>query len=97
MNGIITLPLVPLRESQNDHSEMITQLLFGERIEIIEMHEKCLYVKNLTDNTKGWLDRKMIQLLTDEEDLQLSNVLSYCVSIPALYCDKLYSKEKILQ
>lgn len=95
MNGIIILPLVPLRANDSERSEMISQLLFGERVEIIEERERWLFVRNYSDNYSGWLDRKMVVMLTNEESIRLENVLSYCVPITLLQCLKVTSGEKM--
>jgi len=95
MTGIITLPLVPLRDSESERSEMSTQLLFGERVEILEVHERWLFVRNQADNYTGWADRKMIQVLSPDEEHRLVHASSYCVSVPLLLCDKTVSNEKM--
>ena len=93
MTAIITLPLVPLRASDNERSEMTSQLLFGERLEILEVRERWLQVRNLSDNYVGWSDRKMIQILPADEDLTLSPLPSYRVIVPLTVCDKTTSNE----
>jgi hypothetical protein len=95
MNGIVTIPLVPLRESDNDCSELFSQLLFGERVEILETHERWLFVRTLTDNYKGWVDRKMLRTLTIKEDEQIENVSKYFVQVPLLLCVKNNSHENM--
>lgn len=65
MYGLITHPLVPLRAGNSERSEMISQLLFGEYVKILEKHEKWLYVENITDGYTGWADIKMINPVTD--------------------------------
>jgi len=95
MTGIIIIPLVPLRESESERSEMYTQLLFGERVEILEVHERWLFVRNLADNYTGWADRKMILVLSPDEEQRLAHVSSYCVAVPLLLCDKTISNEKM--
>lgn len=95
MTGIITLSLVPLRESDSERSEMGSQLLFGERVEIIELHDRWLFVRNLSDNYTGWVDRKMIQILTAEEEIQLTGARYYSVHVPLSVCDKTTSNEKM--
>jgi len=95
MTGIITIPLVPLRESESELSEMCSQLLFGERVEILEVSDRWLYVRNLSDNYTGWVDRKMIQMLSSNEEKHFANAQSYCVSVPFLLCDKTISNEKM--
>lgn len=62
MQGIVTLSLVPLRVEDNECSEMYSQLLFGERVEILETRERWLKIRNLADNAVGWIDRKMIEI-----------------------------------
>lgn len=67
MYGLVTLSLVPVRTSPEESSEMSTQLLFGEYVEILESSEKWLFIRNVIDNYKGWVDRKMIFPLSDED------------------------------
>ena len=37
------LSIVPVRKEQSERSEMISQILFGELFEILEITDKCLY------------------------------------------------------
>jgi cell wall-associated NlpC family hydrolase len=86
MTGIVTLPLVALRATDSELSEMTSQLLFGERVEILETREKWLMVRNLSDNFCGWADRKMIKCLSKEETAIFTDIAAHCVSIPMLVC-----------
>lgn len=95
MNGIITLPLVPVRQSDSEISEMTSQLLFGERVEILEVHERWLYVRNFSDDYKGWVDRKMIQILSNQEEERLNTVNSFCVPVPFVLCNIVDTEEKM--
>ena len=95
MKGIITLPLVPLRESENEQSELVSQLLFGERVEIIEKRERWLFVRNLTDDYRGWVDRKMIQTLSDSINEQIVKVTKYIIQVPIIICNKTATNEKM--
>jgi hypothetical protein len=95
MNGIITLPLVPLRQNDSEISEMTSQLLFGERVEIEEVNERWLFVRNLSDNYTGWVDRKMIQILSNHEEKQLNSVNSFCMPIPLVLCNIINTGEKM--
>ena len=92
MTGIITLPLVPLRESNSERSEMTSQLLFGELVEIIEERESWFYVCNLADNYTGWIDRKMIKKLDSPELQLLQNSSSFRISVPVSVCKKTTSE-----
>ncbi len=57
--GIVNFPLIAGRKEPNDRSEMVTQHLFGESYEVIEMQHKWLMIKNLRDDYISWIDRKL--------------------------------------
>ena len=53
--GIVNLNLVPVRKKNNAKSEMISQLFFGETLEVLSKKNNwCLVISNL-DNYKGWV------------------------------------------
>jgi len=86
MTGIIILPLVALRSSDSERSEMTSQLLFGERVEILDTQDNWLFVRNITDNYTGWIDPKMIKFLSAKQEFELTGISPYCVSQPLLAC-----------
>ena len=61
------LNATPVRVEASDKSEMVTQLLFGEVIDIIEEKEQWIMIRSFSDNYEGWVDRKSIFKLTDKE------------------------------
>ena len=63
MIGIITLSIVPMRADQSERSEMISQLLFGEEVEVLKVSPPWLKVKNVSDGYEGWVDIKMVDLI----------------------------------
>lgn len=65
MYGLVCLPLVPLRATYNERSEMTSQLLFGEFVQIIEKEEKWIFIINEKDNYSGWVDVKMIKPISE--------------------------------
>jgi len=65
MNGISVLSLVPVRSEPSDKAEMVTQLLFGEQVEIWEEEKSWRKVRLLYDDYTGWVDSK--QIITMEE------------------------------
>ena len=95
MYGIITLPLVPLRENDDERSELFSQLLFGECVEIIETRERWLFVRNLPDNYRGWVDRKMVHILSVSEEERIANVPKYYVRVPVLVCKETTSNANL--
>jgi cell wall-associated NlpC family hydrolase len=96
MNGIVTLSLVPLRATASEAGEMTSQLLFGERVEILEVQKSWLMVRNLSDLYIGWADRKMIRILTPEEEQEFSVAVSSLVKEPFTLCTKMPSKEQLI-
>ena len=64
MNAFVPIPLVPLRTAPAETSEMCSQLLYGEQVEVLDTQPRWLHVRCLTDGYTGWCDRKMLQTLT---------------------------------
>lgn len=64
--GIADLSIIPMRREQSERSEMVSQILFGELFEILEMGEKWVYVRLVHDDYQGWVDRKMVLLVSAE-------------------------------
>jgi len=96
MTAIINLPLVPIRERDNERSELYSQLLFGETVEIIEIQDRWLFVRNIADNYRGWLDCKMVHVLTPQEEEMIEKQEKYIVQVPTLLCEETTSKHKML-
>ena len=64
--GIADLSIIPMRREQSERSEMVSQILFGELYEVLEIGEKWVYVRLLHDGYEGWIDRKMLLPVTEE-------------------------------
>lgn len=69
--GICNLSVVPCRVEPSDRSEMVTQLLFGESFDVIEITEKWAKIKIHFDNYECWVDKKQF-LLVDEKQILAS-------------------------
>lgn len=52
---------VPLRSGPSHKSEMLSQVLFGERYSIIETAGSWLKIETLFDNYRGWIDSDHLQ------------------------------------
>lgn len=65
--GICALSVVPVRSSSSDKSEMVSQLLFGETVEILEKKGTWAKVRCSWDNYIGWIDIKQVRLITPSE------------------------------
>lgn len=67
LKGICNLSVVPMRRIPSDKGEMVSQLLFGETFTITDTLDNWILVKNDFEGYEGWLDKKQIRLLTDNE------------------------------
>jgi len=77
--GIATTSIVPLRKEPSEQSEMISQILFGERFTIIKTQSDWILLKLDFDGIEGWADSKMISQLTVEESQLLQSAQTYIV------------------
>ena len=78
--GVCKLSIVPVRISSSDKSEMVTQLLYGDIISIIEENDNWTKIKSVFDNYVGWIDSKQYEKIneiqkTSFEDQSFSNDL----------------------
>jgi hypothetical protein len=55
--GICNLSVIPLRAEDNDRSEQVSQLLFGEIFEILEWKANWVKIITTFDNYTGWIGR----------------------------------------
>ncbi|MGQ9847035.1 MAG: C40 family peptidase [Bacteroidales bacterium] len=85
--AIITIACLPLRFEPSEKSEMETQILFGELIEIIETAGSWSKVKTLADQYVGWVDNKNF-IYIDEKNIKtyihaktvLTSILAYALN-----------------
>ncbi len=54
------LGVVPLRAEPNHRSEMVSQVLFGEFMKVLETLEDWSYVQLEQDSYKGWIEKSQI-------------------------------------
>ena len=71
--GICKLSVVPVRISNSDKSEMVTQLIYGDLIYIIEEKENWTKIKCDFDNYIGWIDSKQYQKINEVQKKYLEN------------------------
>lgn len=64
--GIADLSIIPMRSEKSERSEMVSQVLFGELFEMLEVTDKWVYIRLVHDGYQGWIDRKMCMAVTDE-------------------------------
>lgn len=65
MNYAVTyLSVVPLRAKPEHRSEMVTQVLFGEYMKVLEEKEEWSFVQLEQDSYKGWLETSQMHAVT---------------------------------
>lgn len=76
--GICQLTLIPVRGEASERSEMVTQLLFGETVDVLENSGSWSFIHTHFDNYKGWVTSKMLTKLSENEyDIYISSTKVY--------------------
>ncbi|PQL94819.1 C40 family peptidase [Apibacter adventoris] len=75
--SICQVSVSPVRKEPSDTSEMITQILFGEFVEVLEVLKNWVKIKIIFDGYEGWVDIKQILMLSDLEYSALSQETSF--------------------
>lgn len=65
--AICSLSVIPVRATADDRAEMVTQLLFGEQVKVLEIDRQWLNVELIHDGYQGWVDHKqLIEINSDD-------------------------------
>jgi cell wall-associated NlpC family hydrolase len=64
---VCRIAIAPLRKEPSDRSEIVSQLLFGDRVQLLEKTEKWCMIRTLSDNYEGWMDYKQLEKISDVE------------------------------
>ncbi len=64
---VCVVPICPVRAEASHRSEQTTQLLFGERCELLESAKDFVRIRLLYDNYDGWCQSVQLQESTDRE------------------------------
>ena len=89
--GICLLSVVPCRVEPNDRSEMVTQLLFGDLVKVLNVKDKWLKIQIVSDKYQCWVDRLQVYPLTEKEFSKLEKSkfeLSEDILMPVTYTNK---------
>lgn len=70
----------PVRIAAQDESEIVSQMVFGEPIEIISLNNNWSQIKSCIDGYEGYVDPKQLQPLSKEEYEKWNN--EYCFFKP---------------
>jgi gamma-D-glutamyl-L-lysine dipeptidyl-peptidase len=64
--GINNFTIIPIRKEPSDTSEMVSQIIFGETFEILEVYENWALIELHYDGYRGWIDKKQIKYIDEE-------------------------------
>ncbi len=78
---ICQVSIAPIRSTASDKSEMVTQLLFGETVVLIEEKGTWCKVQCTWDNYIGWTDHKMLKLISHAELKRYKLNPTYCLEL----------------
>lgn len=64
--GICVVTVAPVRAESSDRAEIVTEILFGESADILEVQKNWTKIKMHYDGYEGWMDTKQIKPVTEE-------------------------------
>lgn len=64
MKYLTVVAIAPLRKEASDRSEMVSQGLYGEQLEVLEKQERWALVRLQNDGYEGWMDTKQFAPLS---------------------------------
>lgn len=67
MKAITNVPVAPVRAEQSDRAEMVSQLLYGESVSILETQNNWIKIETDFDQYTGWVDYKQITPISDDD------------------------------
>lgn len=65
--GICQVSIAPIRAEASDESEIVTQLLFGDYVEVKEQGQPWIKIYFPKDNYEGYMDFKQLFYISSEE------------------------------
>lgn len=64
--GICVVTVAPVRAENSDRAEIVTEILFGESADILEVNKNWTKIKMHYDGYEGWMDTKQIKPVSEE-------------------------------
>lgn len=88
--NVCRIAVAPLRKEPSDSSEIVSQLLFGDRVLLLEKTEKWCLVSTHHDQYEGWMDHKQLAEITA---LQYHDEQSYSYVTAVNFDNRLVDEE----
>jgi len=82
VKSICTYGIIPVRKEPAESSEMVTQLLFGESFDIINIEDSWAFIRIHFDQYEGWINAKLIAKLREHEVENWIKAEKWIVSAP---------------
>lgn len=79
--AVCPLSSIPVRAEPSDKSEMVTQVLFGEIVHVLETTEKWTKIRCDWDHYIGWVDPKQLQMIGPTDLVAFKNDLACSIEI----------------
>ncbi|MEM7370827.1 MAG: C40 family peptidase [Bacteroidota bacterium] len=64
--------VIPIRSTPSESAEMVSQLLFGECCELLNIEGNWSYIQAINDSYQGWVDSKMLLPISEEAIQQIT-------------------------
>lgn len=65
--SICTYPVIPVRSAPSERAEMVTQILFGEMFDVLEIEGRWASIRTVADDYPGWIDAKLVEEIDEAE------------------------------
>lgn len=65
--GFCHIAIAPVRKENNEQSEQVSQLLFGDVFTVLDSNNGRILIKTFDDSYIGWVDEKQVIELNDNE------------------------------
>jgi len=74
--------VIPVRSQANHQSELLSQLLFGELVEIVSKKGKSWFkIRGIADNNFGWVASNQLLLISDEQGEKLQKDFAFALDV----------------
>jgi len=66
--AVVAVPAAPIRRKARHQREMVSQLLFGERVQVLKAKDNLwVKVRSLHDNYEGWMTHTLLKEVDENE------------------------------
>lgn len=93
--GICLQSLIPIRKTNSERAEMVTQIIFGETYTIVESEEDWTKIILTYDSYTGWIDTKLINKLSEDQYSNITTIEKKLCSIPISFIKNQLTGKKI--